>query len=337
MSVSGYIEKSDGSVDTDYDGLIYPIVYDKISKLQTLANDYDGDPLQVQDFVMWNSTLYNGQTEVKNGRFSFSFLLPKDIDYTPGKGRIEYYATSDDVEVNGFYEDFYIGGFNSDYVKDTIGPELDLYMNSSAFQEGGSINPNPMFIADVSDASGINTSGNSIGHDITIKLNNDPNSIEIVNTSYATSVGDYKQGRVAYQLKDLEEGDYTLTLKIWDMQNNSSTKDISFVVKNNALPEIAAVYCYPNPVSLSSGETVRFVAEHDRPGKTLDVNINIFDATGSLVYYSSQYSYSGSNEVYFDWTPSSSSLVAGLYFYRITIDDGTQVSAGKSEKLILSH
>lgn len=334
MTVSGYIEKSDGSVDTDYNGLLYPIVYDKISELTTLGNDDSSSPM---DFLMWNSTLYNGQTEVKDGRFSFSFLLPKDLDYNSGKARIEYYATSDDIEVNGFYEDFYIGGFNEDYVEDNEGPILDLYMNSSSFKDGGIVNPNPLFIADVSDASGINTSGNSIGHDITIKLNNDPNSIEIINTSYATSVGDFTQGRVAYQLKDLEEGEYTLTLKLWDMQNNSSTKDITFVVKNDALPEIAAVYCYPNPVSLSSGETVRFVAEHDRPEKTLGVNLNVFDGTGRLVYYSSQYSYSGSNEIYFDWTPSSSSLVAGLYFYRITIDDGVRVSTGKSEKLILAQ
>lgn len=334
MIVSGYIEKSDGSVDTDFNGVLFPIVYDKISELKTLGNDANSSPM---DFVMWNSTLYNGKTEVKNGRFTFSFLLPKDIDYTPGKGRIEYYATSDKIEANGFYEDFYIGGFNNDYVVDKVGPELKLYMNSPSFAEGGTVNPNPMFMADVADASGINTSGNAIGHDITLKLNNDPNSIEVINSSYATSVGDFTKGRVAYQLKDLDEGSYTLTLKIWDMQNNSSTKDISFVVKNDALPEIAAVYCYPNPVSLSSNEMVRFVAEHDRPEKSLTVNLNVFDSAGRLVHYSSQYSYSASNEVYFDWIPSSSALVAGLYFYRITIDDGVKISSGKSQKLILAQ
>lgn len=334
MSISGHISKSDGSVDTDYNGYLYPIVYDKISQMKTLGNDDDSSPM---DFVMWNSTLYNGKTEVKNGRFTFSFLLPKDIDYTPGKGRIEYYATSDNVEVNGYYEDFYIGGFNADYEADNEGPELDLYINSPAFKDGGVVNPNPMFIADVSDASGINTSGNSIGHDITVKLNNDPNSIEVINSSYTTSVGDFTKGRVAYQLKDLKEGSYTLTLKIWDMQNNSSTEDISFVVKDDALPEIAAVYCYPNPVSMYSGEMVRFVAEHDRPEKSLNVNLNIFDSSGKLVHYSSQYSYSSTNEIYFDWSPSSTSLTPGLYLYRITIDDGVQISTGKSEKLIITQ
>lgn len=334
MVVSGHIANSDGSVDTDYNGILFPIVYDKISELKTLGNDDDSSPM---DFVMWNSTLYNGKTEVKNGRFTFSFMLPKDIDYTPGKGRIEYYATSDEVEVNGFYEDFYIGGFNTDFVEDNEGPELELYMNSPSFKDGGVVNPNPIFIADVSDASGINTSGNSIGHDITIKLNNDPNTIEVINSSYSTSVGDFTQGRVAYQLKDLEEGEYTIVLKIWDMQNNSSTSEISFVVKDDALPEIAAVYCYPNPVSMYSGETVRFVAEHDRPEQSLNVNLNIFDSTGKLVHYSSQYSYTSTNEIYFDWTPSSSSLTPGLYLYRITIDDGVQISTGKSEKLIITQ
>ncbi len=332
MTVSGYIAKSDGSIDTDFNGILYPIVYDKISNFTTLDND---DEDVTMDFQMWNSILFSGKTTVVNGRYTFSFILPKDMDYTAGNGRIEYYATSENIEVNGHYEDFYLGGFNENYTPDNQGPEIKMYMNTPSFNNGDEVNTSPMLIANLFDESGINTSGNAIGHDITIKLNNDPNTIETINSSYTTEAGNYKKGTILYTLKDLEEGEYTLTLKVWDMQNNSSTSDIKFVVKNDAVPELEYVYCYPNPVSISSGKSTIFVLEHDRPDATLTVNLNIFDTSGRIVYHSSDYSYSESNKLYFNWNPSKKYITPGLYFYRITINDGNKVSSGKSQKLML--
>ena len=332
MTISGYIAKTDGSVDTDFNGTLYPIVYDKISNITTLDNDNDGVTM---DFEMWNSLLFSGKTEVKNGRYTFSFILPKDMDYTSGKGRIEYYATSENIEVNGHYEDFYLGGFKENFTSDNQGPEIKMYMNTPSFSNGDEVNTSPMLIANISDDSGINTSGNSIGHDITIKLNNDPNTIETINSSYTTAIGDYTKGTVLYSLKDLKEGEYTLTLKVWDIQNNSSSSDVKFVVKNDAIPDIESVYCYPNPVSISSGKDVTFVLAHDRPEKTLTVNLHIFDISGRMIYHSSDYSYSQSNELYFNWNPSEEYISPGLYLYSISIDDGNKVSSVKSEKLML--
>ncbi len=334
VTISGHIAKSDASIDETYNGVLYPTVYDKISTLKTLGNDSDSD---IKDFLLWNSTLFSGKTKVVNGLFTFSFLLPKDIDYNSGKGRIEYLATSDVADVNGYYEDFYIGGFYNDYKVDNTGPEMTVYMNSPNFSNGDIVNPNPILIADISDVSGINTSGNSVGHDITLKLNNDANTIETINTSYVSDVSDYKKGRITYALKDLEEGDYTLTLKLWDVQNNSATKTINFTVSDDAIPNLTTVYCYPNPVSLSSGKEVRFVALHDRPDNTLGVKINIYDASARIIYQSTNYSYTENNEVYFDWNPSSSSINAGLFFYRISIVDGDKISTGKSEKLLITN
>lgn len=331
-SISGFIAKSDGSIDTDFNGIVYPTIYDKITTFNTLLNDADSDPMS---FDMWNSVLYRGKADVIDGRFTFSFLLPKDLDYRVGNGRIEYYAISDDIEANGYYEDFLIGGFNDDFEEDIVGPQVDLFINSSSFQSGDVVNPNPLMIANVSDKSGINTSGTSIGHDITVKLNNDPNTIEIINSSFVSDAGDFTKGTVSYSLKDLPEGDHTLMFKIWDMQNNSTTQELKFTVKNNVVPEISSVYCYPNPVQLSQNETVRFVAEHDRPDSRLGVTLNVFNASGALVHYSTEYSYTPSNTIYFDWTPSSSTLRGGLYYYRIVITDNDKVSSGKSEKLVL--
>lgn len=331
VTITGYISRSDSSIDTDFNGIIFPSIYDKINNFSTLVNDPDSKKV---NFQMWNSILYRGQAEVVDGRFSFTFLLPKDLDYSIGTGRIEYYAISDDIEANGHYEDFYIGGFNHDFEEDNEGPEVDLYMNTMSFRNGDVVNANPLMIAKVSDQSGINTSGTSIGHDICVKLNNDPSTIKILNSSYVTDAGDFTKGTVSYFLRDLPEGTHTLTFKVWDMLNNSTTKEISFMVKENTLPEISKVYCIPNPVELSKGQVVRFVAEHDRPERYLGVNLNIFDGRGALVYHSTEYSTTATNEIFFDWTPTSN-LHGGLYYYRIIITDRDKVSSGKSNKILL--
>ncbi len=335
MTISGYIAGADGAVDNDFNGVLYPTVYDKISTLKTLANETGDNGSQVKEFKLWDAILFNGKTEVENGRFKFSFLLPKDIKYTAGKGRIEYYATSEEVEANGFYENFHIGGFDQEFEQDTVGPEIKAYLNSSQFRNGDVVGPDPMLVAEIKDESGINTSGTSIGHDIMITLDKDPNTVEVINSAYTTHVGTYKEGRLSYQMKNLPEGDHTLTLRMWDMQNNSTSKTISFVVREDAPPEISHLYCFPNPYSISEGTTLRFSMEHDRPEKTLHVTLNVFDGAGRLVHATSEYAASSSNEVYFDWNPTESFLNAGVYFYRITIDDDRQVSTGKTEKLLL--
>ena len=331
MKVSGYIAKADGTIDDNFNGVLYPTVYDKISEMKTLGNDSDS---QSMDFLMWNSILFRGKTDVTNGCFTFDFLLPKDLNYIPGNARIEYFVVGEQADVNGYFEDFYIGGFNENFVLDTEGPEVNAYINSDAFSDGDIVNSNPVLLADIYDDSGINTSGSSIGHDITIKLNNDASTIVVINNSYVSNIGDYKEGKLSYTLKDLEEGEYTLTLKLWDMQNNSTTKKIAFEVRDDTKPDISAVYCYPNPVSLSSGKMVRFVAVHDRPENMLEVKLNIYDSQAKLIYQDSNNSSTLNNDIYFDWTPNHS-FQPGLYFYRIVINDGNKSSAGQSQKLLI--
>jgi hypothetical protein len=49
---------------------------------------------------------------VKNGKFQVEFIVPKDIRYNYGKGRIVMYAydKEQNTEANGSFENIYIGG-----------------------------------------------------------------------------------------------------------------------------------------------------------------------------------------------------------------------------------
>ena len=44
-------------------------------------------------FEIQNNILFRGKTRVENGRFRFTFIVPRDIDYSSGQGKISYYAS----------------------------------------------------------------------------------------------------------------------------------------------------------------------------------------------------------------------------------------------------
>lgn len=337
VTISGYIE-NEATVDTEFNGVVYATLYDKEETLMTLANDSVGDNISFsQSFNIWNTTLYKGEIPVINGRFEFTFIVPKDIDYSIGKGRVEYYAVSDNGDANGYFEDFYIGGFNDDYEVDTVGPEVDSYMNTTNFKNGDKVNASPMFMADVSDKSGINTSSAAIGHDITLMLNNDPNEITILNSNYTSEIGDFTKGQVAYQLNDLDNGSYTLSFKIWDVHNNSSTSEINFVVDYGSQPQIFDVTCSPNPVSLSSTEEVKFVVTHDRPSSTLSSTLKIYSIDGRLVHTLTEFNSSSDELLIFTWPVAETPLKEGIYLYKVSVNDGVNTSSGVAHRLIISN
>ncbi len=51
------------------------------------------------EFTLRNNILFSGKTMASNGRFSFTFIVPNDIDYAFGNGKISYYARNDSVDM----------------------------------------------------------------------------------------------------------------------------------------------------------------------------------------------------------------------------------------------
>jgi hypothetical protein len=63
------------------------------------------------DFQYQNNILFSGKTMAKNGRFRFTFIVPRDINYSFGSGKISYYAHDDKADMNGSFNDIIVGGF----------------------------------------------------------------------------------------------------------------------------------------------------------------------------------------------------------------------------------
>jgi len=71
-----------------------------------------------------NNILFSGKTVTSDGRFSFTFIVPRDINYKYGSGKISYYANDSEQDMNGCFQDITVGGFASTTVTDTEGPEI---------------------------------------------------------------------------------------------------------------------------------------------------------------------------------------------------------------------
>lgn len=326
VKVHAQIQDDNKQLVSTFNGSAYIDVYDKLQTIITQNNHNEGS----MTYTDRPNILFSGKAKVENGKFSFTFMLPKDIKYNFGGGRINYYAVGEDsTEAQGFFEDFTVGGTNPNAVYETDGPEIELFLNSTSFNNGDKVNESPMFIANISDESGINKVGSGIGHDLLITIDDDFSLSKIVNDYFETHENSYTMGTVNYKLNNLPEGKHKLTFKAWDLLNNSSTKTIEFEVVNNLKPEIFKAYNYPNPVI---SET-RIVVEHDRPETVLITKVEIFDLSGRKIW---EFSQNNAEMIIWDRVAADGIRVsAGVYIYKVSIKTTSSEAYSKSNKMLI--
>ena len=326
-TIKGYISDDSGNKISNFNGTLHAVVYDKAQRTTTQNNHNDG----ALTYTDRPNTLFSGDAEVKNGEYVFSFMLPKDIKYNFGSGRINYYA-ADNVnnnEAQGYFENFCIGGTNNSLVTDTVGPNVQLYLNSDNFVSGNKVNENPVFIANISDEHGINTVGSGIGHDVMLTIDQDPTQTYVINDYFLANQNSYTDGVVRYKLPEMKNGKHTLTFRVWDLLNNSSTTSTNFEVVKGLTPIIFKVSNYPNPVKTETN----FIIEHDRPETVLSTTIEIFDIAGRKIWGFGQNS---TNNIKWNLkTNDGQILKTGVYLYRVTIKTTSSDSYSKTNKMLI--
>ena len=130
------------------------------------------------------------------GAFEFSFIVPKDINYAYGPGRVSLYAVDGNSDAHGFSESFVIGGNNEDGLDDDQEPDVVLYINDTLFEAGDIVHEDPWLYAKVFDESGINTSGNGIGHDLKAVLDDDEANPFVLNQYFISDLDTYQRPSV---------------------------------------------------------------------------------------------------------------------------------------------
>ncbi len=332
ITVSGHVENESGALLSNYNGFVYPTVFDKWKTRYSLGQDITSPVLP---FDTRNNIIYKGKATVKNGKFSFSFVVPKDIDYSYGKGKISYYGNSSNDHHYGYDTSIVVGGVNPNGLADDIGPEIDLFMNDDHFVNGGLTDSKPLFLAHISDENGINTTGNGIGHNITLIL--DGNSAEpiVLNNFYEADLDTYQSGKVTYNLSDLEEGPHQIVFKVWDVNNNSSEATLDFIVVKEEEIGISHLLNYPNPFTTNTD----FYFEHNQVCNSLQVKVEVFTVSGKLVktIFETVHS-SGFRSEGINWDGRDDfgdKLARGVYIYRLTIETEDVTKAEKIEKLVI--
>ncbi len=330
-TLEGCILTDEGDTATWFNGTVNVTILDKQQTLKTLDNDQPIPERKViWEFVDYPNTLFKGEARVEDGLFSCTFMVPKDIKYNYGQARIVYYAqdTLTMEEAIGHYEDFVVGGSSTVEIQDSVGPTLALYLNNPAFRSGDKTNEYPHFYAEIADENGINTVGSGIGHDLLLILDDDPTHSYVLNNYFTAEADSYQRGLVSYRLAEMTEGQHSLTFRAWDLLNNSSTASLQFeVVKGYAL-QIFSVLTYPNPVS--TGGTINFVIQHDKPDDRLEARYMLFDLSGRKVWEHTQ---TGGDRVTLH--ASELGVGAGIYLYRVELKTSTTNYTSKTGKIMV--
>ncbi|NDP22301.1 MAG: type IX secretion system sortase PorU [Paludibacter sp.] len=328
-TIQGAIVDDGGNKIDNFNGTVHVVVYDKVQRITSLNNHNDG----TITFSDRPNTLFSGDVAVTGGAFNVLFMIPKDIRYNFGSGRINYYAQDDinDYEAQGYFENFIIGGTNKTALSDTEGPNVELFLNSSNFISGDKVNETPLFISNLSDNNGINTVGSGIGHDLMLTLDKDPLQSYIINDYYQAKTNSYTEGTVNFKLPEMKDGKHTLSFKSWDLLNNSTTNTIDFEVVKGLTPKIFSVSNYPNPVK-TTGIT-NIIVNHDRPETILSTTVEIFDTTGRKIWAFSQKS---ADNITWNLISNSGQMVkTGIYFYRVNIKTSNSDSYSKTNKMLV--
>jgi len=332
LKIAGKITNHNGSDATNFSGNASIVLFDKEKTLTTLNND-GGTPM---DFTVRENIIYRGNATVQDGVFALNCIIPKDISYRVGTGRISLFATNNSETGAGYNQDILIGGINSNPLLDDKGPTINIYLNDTKFVSGGIADSNPTLIVQLADSSGINTTGTGIGHDLMATISGENDKTIILNDYYKADKDSYQSGKAELQITSLSAGPNKIKVKAWDAYNNSSENEISFIVSNDSKLKITHLLNYPNPFT----DQTAFYFEHNQPFTDLDILIQIYSPSGKLVktIRHQESTASGYRIGPIEWNGEDDfgdRIGRGVYFYRLRVKSSNGKSAEQQQKLVL--
>ncbi len=336
VTIEGFVAGADSTILNNFNGVIYPTVFDKRLVYTTLGQDQFSSPT---NYTLQKTILFKGRASVTNGKFQFTFVVPKDINYILGKGKISYYADDANItDANGYYDGVVIGG-TSGNLNDDKGPIVKVYMNNEDFVFGGITDDSPTLLVVLEDDNGINTTGTGIGHDLTGVLDDNTQGTYVLNDFYESELDNFKKGTVRYPLSNLEEGVHTINVKAWDIANNSGEGNTEFVVASSANVALDHVLNYPNPFTTKT----EFQFEHNLPNQPLTVQVQIFSVSGRLVKtIREEVQPDGYRVTGIEWDGTDdfgNNIGRGVYVYKVSVGvatgDGSFNSESAFEKLVI--
>ena len=334
IQVEGYLKnKENGSVMNDYQGSVTLTMYDAEEDIVCRNQDGANTPFTFHDR---SKVLFEGRDSVRQGEFCIQVPVSREISYSGKNGLLSLYAVDSQNQrtANGRYDGFYFAAA-SGIPSDSLGPEMYIYLNTPDFVDGGKVNETPYFVAQLSDDDGINVSGNGVGHDLELIIDGKESTSYVLNSYYTNDFGSFKSGSVRYSIPVLSAGEHQLLFRAWDMNNNSSSRVLNFVVEPGLRPSLLDMACYPNPASSST----TIALSYNRPATQVRFNVSVYDCLGRMVWQRSISDSSAEGYYTLEWNLCDSNgarLPAGLYILQVSVaSDSGGVSNTRTNKLII--
>lgn len=341
VNIKGKVVNGIGGNDLpSYNGQVTTTIFDKNVQRTTLGNDgtrgVDGEVVRI-DFTESGSLVFKGLASVINGQFSLDLVLPKNVKFEQGDGKVSFYAENSQVLADqSGAQKITIGGLNENAIEDNSVPVINLFINDELFSQGQVVSSSPLLFAKLSDENGINTAG-GVGHDIIAILDGDEVNPIVLNEYYRTNLDDFTSGQLTYRLTGLEPGEHTLSLRASDTYNNSSITEITFIVSESDDFSLSNVLNYPNPFV---SYTEFWFTHNGISNDTLEVSVQVMTVTGKIVTtkfatlsgknsYQSGLTWDGRDDF-------GNKIGKGVYVYKISVKSAlTKKTTTKFQKLVV--
>jgi hypothetical protein len=314
-------------LDTTFNGVVTLSLFD--SDVNMAVTDVDG---LVSKFVRLGPGLNRSSYPIVNGRFEAEFVVPKDISFRTKNGNLYGYAASEDERyAMGVTNRVTVNGISDEVFTDDEGPSIAIYMDSRRFLSGDLVRKNPILIVDLKDATGVNTTGIGVGHNLEATFDEGA-LVEDLTSTFTTSLTDSRAGTAQKQIFGLPAGVHTVRVRSWDVLNNVSEASTIYRTADEDATFAGEVSNSPNPFSSSTTITYK----HNQPGP-FTAELRLYDLDGRVLrtedmnvtsMASAEWTWDGRDD-------AGDHLSTGVYTCVITLRSSTGSSTVTSGKLLL--
>jgi hypothetical protein len=216
------------------------------------------------------------------------------------------------------FQSIFIQGATTQNRLDTTGPSIYSYVNASNFKSGDWVSAPATLYVKLKDSSGIQSSGNELGHDLKLIIDDTLVKNYNLNTFFIYDTNAYQSGAIEYPLPVLDAGKHRLIMKAWDLLGNVSKDTIWIEVPSKKNRNIRNLSITPNPVQTNA----KFSFELNNSADPILVQLEVFDVNGNRHFSRSQKIQPKGNKILVDWNGLSTNgglLLPGKYYYRIIV------------------
>jgi DNA/RNA endonuclease YhcR with UshA esterase domain len=300
----------------NFNGFVDMVLWDAPGTIKTLANQSTSQAVNIET---QEKALFKGKATVQNGQFEISFILPGNLPSSNTAAlKLQLYAYNDTADAIMQFQSIFIQGTTSQNRQDTTGPVMQSYINDTSFKSGDWVTaPSTLFVK-LKDSSGIQSSGNELGHDLKLIIDDTVVKNYNLNSFFTYNLNQYQFGVIQYPLPILEEGKHRLIIKAWDLLGNISKDTIWIEVPSKKNKNIRNLSVSPNPVQ----NNAKFSFEVNNNIDPILMQLDVFDASGIRHFSTSQQIQPRGNKIIINWNGRSSNgglVLPGKYYYRIIV------------------